>query len=96
MALMIFPTDKMTAEFKELLDLGLREKTANTVNKAILESKGQRSDAKIRQLVRARAWAENLAREVKADIPSSIPIGLDGPDGSGLANDGTDGDAVIT
>jgi len=78
MALMIFPPEKMAPEFKELLDLRLREKIATSVNKAILESRGQRSEAKIRQLVRARAWADAQAREAKADLPSFIPVGLDG------------------
>ncbi|EMF09418.1 uncharacterized protein SEPMUDRAFT_128106 [Sphaerulina musiva SO2202] len=80
MALMIFSPEKMQPEFKELLDLRLRERVATSVNKAILQSRGQRSEAKIRKLVRGRAWAENLARESKAEIPLSIPIGLDGAD----------------
>ena len=96
MALMIFPPDKMTSEFKELLDLRLREKIANSVNKAILESKGERSEAKIRQLVRARAWAENQAREAKVDLPSSIPIGLDAPENSRSSNGATGGDEMIS
>lgn len=79
MALMIFPSDKMPSEFKELLDLKLRETVANCVNEAILKSKGQRPEAKIRQLVRARAWAEMQARESRVELPSVIPIGLDGP-----------------
>ncbi|KAM3424695.1 hypothetical protein BST61_g6682 [Cercospora zeina] len=87
MALMIFPPDKMQQEFKELLDLRLREKVATSVNKAILESRGQRSEAKIRKLVRGRAWAEALAREAKADLPATIPIGLDGPDTAPTAGD---------
>lgn len=85
MALMIFPPEKMAPEFKELLDLKLRETVANSVNKAILESRGQRSEAKIRQLVRARAWAEAQAREAKYDLPEHIAIGLDAPDSSSMA-----------
>ncbi|KAK4494557.1 hypothetical protein PRZ48_013913 [Zasmidium cellare] len=85
MALMIFPPEKMTPEFKELLDLKLRETVANSVNKAILESRGQRSEAKIRQLVRARAWAENQAREAKVELPAHIAVGLDAPEGSSMA-----------
>lgn len=93
MALMIFPPAKMAPEFKELLDLSLREKVANSVNKAILESRGQRSEAKIRQLVRARAWAEAQAREARIDMPPYIPIGLDAP---GEARPSTSVDAMIT
>ena len=94
MALMIFPQDKMTSEFKELLDPKLREKVAADVNKAILEARGERAEAKIRQLVRARAWAETQAREAKVDIPPYIPIGLDAEELNGLA--GSDGDAMVT
>lgn len=89
MALMIFPSEKMTPEFKELLDLRLREKVANSVNRAILESRGQRCEAKIRQLVRARAWAEAQAREAKLDVPPEVPIGLD-------AQPPTIGDAMVS
>lgn len=85
MALMIFPPEKMAPEFKELLDLKLRETVANSVNKAILESRGQRSEARIRQLVRARAWAEAQAREAKYELPESIAIGLDAPQSSSMA-----------
>lgn len=87
MALMIYPADKMPAEFKELLDLKLREKVATSVNKAILESRGQRSEAKIRQLVRARAWAEVQAREAKVDLPTHIPVGLDAPEDTSAHSD---------
>jgi len=80
MALMILPSEKMGPEFKELLDLQLREKVAGEVNKAILESRGERSEAKIRQLIRARAWAEAEARRAKVDVPAYVPIGLDAGD----------------
>jgi hypothetical protein len=79
MALMIFPPEKMTPEFKELLDLKLRETVADRINEAILKSKGHRPEAKIRQLVRARAWAEIQAREAKIQLAETLPIGLDGP-----------------
>ncbi|KAF2162573.1 hypothetical protein M409DRAFT_69131 [Zasmidium cellare ATCC 36951] len=85
MALMIFPPEKMTPEFKELLDLKLRETVANSVNRAILESRGQRSEAKIRQLVRARAWAEDQANEAKIELPNHIAVGLDAPRRSSMA-----------
>nr|POE72402.1 uncharacterized protein c12b10.13 [Quercus suber] len=93
MALMIFPEDKMTAEFKELLDLRLRERVASNVNKSILESRGERSEARIRQLVRARAWAEIQAREAKVDVPAFMPVGLDFADDM---NGAADGDAMVS
>jgi len=95
MALMIYPTEKMTPEFKELLDLGLREKVACQVNKAILESKGESSEAKIRQLIRARVWAEAEARAAKVDLPTHMPVGLGKDDVNGSVRTG-DGDAMIS
>ena len=77
---MIFPQEKMTSEFKELLDLKLRENVAADVNKAILEARGERAEAKIRQLVRARVWAEAQAREAKVMLPPHLSIGLDPDD----------------
>lgn len=94
MALMIFPPDKMVPEFEELLNLNLREKVASDVNKAILEAKGERTEAKIRQLVRARAWAEAQAREAKLELPSEIPIGLEAVEED--TNGTTDVDAMVT
>lgn len=94
MALMIFPPDKMAPEFKDLLDVRLRERVAADVNKAILESRGERSEAKIRQLVRARAWAEAEARSAKVDMPAYLPIGLDLDEGSN--GEVHDGDAMIS
>lgn len=95
MALMIFPPEKMTAEFKELLDLKLRESVATSVNKAILESRGQRSEAKIRQLVRARAWAEAQAREAKIDVPADLHIGLDAREPRSDVGDAMLADAMV-
>ncbi|KXS96328.1 hypothetical protein AC578_9376 [Pseudocercospora eumusae] len=87
MSLMVFPVEKMPPEIKELLDLKLREKVANNVNKYILEKRGERSEAKIFNLVRARAWAEAQAREAKVDLPQNIPIGLDGDATAQVAGD---------
>lgn len=95
MALMIFPADKMAPEFKELLDLKLRERVAADVNKAILEARGERTEAKIRQLVRARAWALTQARDAGVDLPKFLPIGLEMTDElNGIGPE--DGDAMMT
>jgi len=96
MALMIFPPEKMGPEFKELLDVRLREKVAIDVNKAILESRGEGSEAKIRQLVKARAWAEAEARSAKVDLPSYVPIGLDAADEVNSGAHAADGDAMVS
>ena len=98
MALMILPSDKMAPEFKELLDLRLRESVASDVNKAVLESRGERSEAKIRQLMRARAWAEAEARSAKVDLPAYVPIGLDVADEmhGALSTSDIDADAMVS
>ena len=64
----------------ELVDPSLRRKIAQDVNEAILQSQGERREANIRYLVRARAWAEQLAREKKIDLPERLSLGLDGDD----------------
>lgn len=64
----------------ELVDPSLRRKVAKDVNEAILQSQGERREANIRYLVRARAWAEHLAREKKVELPQILNLGLDGED----------------
>lgn len=77
MALLIFPSDKLTPQLKQLLDLSLRQTVASQVNEAILSSQGQRREARIRNLVRLRAWAEQRARETKSpELPEKISLGL--------------------
>ena len=82
MALLIFPPEKLTPPLAALFDPKLREIVANRVNEAILASQCFVREAKIKNLVRLRAWAEEKAREAKKDLPPSIPLGLDG-DGQG-------------
>lgn len=77
MALMVYSPNKMPAAQKDLMDKQLREKVAADINRAILGARGERTEAKIRSLVRARAWAEAQARDAKAEIPTRIPLGLD-------------------
>jgi hypothetical protein len=66
----------------------LRETVAGEVNKAILQSKGMQPEARIRELVRARAWAEAQAKALDV-LPPNIDIGLDG---EGMI----DNDAMVT
>ena len=67
----------------ELVDPSLRRRVAKDVNEAILQSQGERREANIRYLVRARAWAEQLAREKKLDLPDRLSLGLDGDEAEG-------------
>ena len=64
----------------ELVDPSLRRKVAKDVNEAILQSQGETREPKIRWLVRSRAWAEQLARDKKMDLPPRLNLGLDGDD----------------
>lgn len=92
MALMIFSPDKMGPEMKELLDLKLRETVAGEVNRALLEEQGMRPEARIRELVRARAWAEAQAKEAKIELPQDMSIGLDAERTATVG----DGDAMVS
>ncbi|KAK5455931.1 hypothetical protein LTS15_005249 [Exophiala xenobiotica] len=80
----------------ELVDPSLRRKVAKDVNEAILHSQDQRREANIRYLVRARAWAEQLAREKKLDLPQHISLGLDGDESSKDSQNGHNGDTEMT
>jgi len=77
MALLIFPPDNLSPPLAALLDPNLRKTIANRVNEAILSSQGARREARIRNLVRLRTWAEQKARESKKDIPATLDLGLD-------------------
>lgn len=94
MALLIFPPEKLTPPLAALFDPKLRETVANRVNEAILASQCFAREAKIKNLVRLRAWAEDKAREAKKDLPPSISLGLDadGQGADGAAAAGTNGE----
>lgn len=80
----------------ELVDPSLRRKVAKDVNEAILQSQDQRREANIRYLVRARAWAEQLAREKKIDLPDNLSLGLDGDAPMKRNQNGHNGDTEMT
>lgn len=91
MALLIFPSDKLTPQLKQLLDLDLRQTVASQVNEAILSSQDQRRESRIRDLVRLRAWAEQKARETRSpELPERVGLGL------GRRADDADGEAMVT
>ncbi len=78
--LMVDPND-LEPRLAALLHPDMRRHIADDVNKAILDSQGQRSNATIRQLMRLRAWAENTARENKLQhLPERMDLGTRGPD----------------
>lgn len=84
----------------ELVDPSLRRKVAKDVNEAILQSQDQPREPNIRHLVRARVWAEQLAREKKLDLPEDLVLGLDGDEAPSKASqnghNGGNGDTEMT
>lgn len=76
LALLIFPSDNLSPALASLLDPSLRKDIATRVNEAILQSQGVRKEARLRNLVKLRAFAENKARDSKKDIPEKLDIGL--------------------
>lgn len=83
MALLIFPSDKLTPTLKLLLDPSLRQEVASAVNETILSSQGAATEARIRYMVRLRAWAEEKARDKNLDLPPQIDLGLGDAEGDG-------------
>jgi len=78
LALLIYPNDNLSPSLAALLDPDLRKDIATQVNEAILQNQGSRKEARLRNLVKLRAFAENKAREAKKDIPDKLDIGLVG------------------
>lgn len=76
MALLIFPSENLAPSLATLLDPDRRKDIAAQVNEAILESYGARKEARLRNLVKLRAWAEQKARDAKRDIPEHLDLGL--------------------
>lgn len=86
LALLIFPADNLAPSLAPLLHPDLRKDIATRVNEAILQSQGARKEARLRNLVKLRAWAEQKARDAKKDIPDQLDIGLVG-DGENSSNE---------
>lgn len=64
-----------------------------------MQSQGARKEARLRNLVKLRAWAEQKAREAKKNIPDKLDIGLDGngnDNNVSASENGAAGDAVMT
>lgn len=85
LALLIFPSENLAPSLAPLLHPDLRKEIATQVNEAILQSQGARKEARLRNLVKLRSWAEQKAREAKKDVPEKMDIGLVG-DGNNASN----------
>lgn len=89
LALLIFPNDNLSPSLAALLDPVLRKEIATQVNEAILQNQGARKAARLRNLVKLRAFAENKARDAKRDIPDKLDIGLVGDSHGGSQTSNT-------
>lgn len=99
MALLIFPSDNLTPPLSGLLDPDLRQTVAMRVNEAILESQGFRKQARLKSLVKLRAWAERKAREQGKDLPKKLDLFVEGDEISKGSNGGAEGrirDSIIS
>ncbi|CAK7275106.1 hypothetical protein SEPCBS119000_006510 [Sporothrix epigloea] len=76
MVMLFFAPDRQPDAQKRLLSPELREDVASEVNKAMLYHHSRRRIAAIRNVVKLRAWAENVARDTKKDLPDVIDLGL--------------------
>jgi hypothetical protein len=83
LALLIFPSENLAPPLAALLHPDLRKEIATKVNEAILQNQGARKEARLRNLVKLRAWAEQKAREAKRDIPDHLDLSLFGDKGHG-------------
>lgn len=73
MALLCFPVDQLASPLTELMDPQMRKQVAAEVNEAILESQGVMPEAKVRGLVRLRAWIEHMAATSDSSRLRGIP-----------------------
>ncbi|KAL8723553.1 MAG: hypothetical protein Q9225_000188 [Loekoesia sp. 1 TL-2023] len=78
MTLLIFDRKDLPPQLATLLEPKLRKDVAQKVNEALLKEQGERTKAKLYDLVRLRAWSEQKAREAKKDLPEHLGLGLEG------------------
>lgn len=100
LSLLIFPSENLAPSLAPLVQPDLRKDIATKANEAILQNQGAHKEARLRNLVKLRAWAEQKARESKKNIPDKLDIGLDG-NGNGNNNvsaseNGAASDTIMT
>jgi len=86
MALLCFPPDQLSPTLAKLLEPEMRKEVAGKVNEAILVSQGVVPEAKMRSLVRLRAWVEEKAKLAESPRIRAIPrmeLGLVTPPSEG-------------
>ncbi|KAL8678958.1 MAG: hypothetical protein Q9224_001893 [Gallowayella concinna] len=89
MALLIFERKDLPPHLAALLEPKLRKDVAQRINEALLKEQGERTKAKLFDLVHLRAWSEQKAREARKDLPDHMGFGLDQlQTGHGKSQDG--------
>ncbi|KAL8944321.1 MAG: hypothetical protein Q9216_000506 [Gyalolechia sp. 2 TL-2023] len=89
MTLLMYDPRNLPAELAPMLEPQLRKDVAQSVNEALLREQGERTKARLFDLVRLRAWSERKAREANKDLPEHLGLGLDGiHHGRGKERDG--------
>ncbi|KAK6350241.1 hypothetical protein TWF696_006476 [Orbilia brochopaga] len=73
MALLCFPPDQLSPPLAKLMDPDMRKEVAAQVNEAILSHQSVLPEAKLRSLVRLRAWVEAKAAKSESERLRSIP-----------------------
>ncbi|KAJ5701795.1 hypothetical protein N7488_009343 [Penicillium malachiteum] len=76
LSLLLFPCEHIIPSLAALLDPTLRKDIATRVNEAILDAQNAQKEARLRNLVKLRVYAEAKARAVGKDIPDKLDIGL--------------------
>lgn len=95
LSLLIFPSDNLDPSLAPLLSPDLRKDIASRVNEAILQGQGARKEARLRNLVKLRAWAERKAREAKKDIPEKLDLDLVDDGGKSASQNGNTNDTEM-
>lgn len=78
MTLLMFNPKDLPPSLSTLLEPRLRKDVAQRVNEALLKEQGERTKAKLHDIVRLRVWSETKAREAKKDLPERLSLGLEG------------------
>lgn len=66
----------MFGDLSDLIDASQKMEVAKNVNGAILRLQGRRGGSKIHTILQTRAWAEELAREKRIDLPRDLTVSL--------------------
>ncbi|KAL8769957.1 MAG: hypothetical protein Q9209_004204 [Squamulea sp. 1 TL-2023] len=77
MMLLIFERKDLPPQIAALLEPKLRKDVAQRVNEALLKEQGEKTKARLFNLVHLRAWSEQKARETKKDLPEHMGFGLE-------------------